>query len=68
MVVHAVTNLLPAFVEYSDLLYQAHIVPMNCAGLISAAVVGGISYLLMRKEKMFVWGIRIGEKSGKDGV
>ena len=29
---------------------------MNGAGLASAAVVGGISYLLMRKEKMFVQG------------
>lgn len=27
---------------------------MNGAGLVSAAVAGGISYLLMRKEKMFV--------------
>jgi membrane protease YdiL (CAAX protease family) len=55
-VVHAVTNLLPALVAYSDSFYQAHIVPMNGAGLVSAAVVGGISYLLMRKEKMFVQG------------
>lgn len=31
---------------------------MNGAGLVSAAVVGGISYLLMRKEKMFVQGGR----------
>ena len=35
-VVHAVTNLLPALVAYSDLFYQAHIVPMNEAGLLSA--------------------------------
>ena len=53
-VVHAVTNLLPALVAYSDSFYQVHIVPMNGAGLVSAAVVGGISYLLMRKEKMLV--------------
>lgn len=58
VVVHAVTNLLPALVAYSDSFYQAHIVPMNGAGLVSAAVVGGISYLLMRKEKMFVQGGR----------
>ena len=56
-VVHAVTNLLPALVAYSDSFYQAHIVPMNGAGLISAAVVGGISYLLMRKDKMVVQGV-----------
>lgn len=31
-VVHAVTNLLPALVAYSDSFYQAHIVPMNGAG------------------------------------
>lgn len=55
-VVHAVTNLLPAFVAYNDSFYQAHIVPMNCAGLISAAVVGGISCLLMQREEMFVQG------------
>lgn len=55
-VVHAVTNLLPALVAYSDSFYQVHIVPMNGAGLVSAAVVGGISYLLMQKEKMFVHG------------
>ena len=29
---------------------------MNGVGLVSAAVVGGISYLLMRKEKMLVQG------------
>ena len=55
-VVHAVTNLLPALVAYSDSFYQAHIVSMNCAGLLSAAVVGGISYKLMWKERMFVQG------------
>lgn len=35
-VVHDVTNLLPALVVYSDSIYQAHIVPMNGAGLVSA--------------------------------
>lgn len=65
-VVHAVTNLLPALVAYSDSFYQAHIVSMNCAGLLSAAVVGGISYKLMWKEKMFVQGDR--KKNGKDSV
>ena len=67
-VVHAVTNLLPAFVAYSDSFYQAHIVPMNCAGLVSAAVVGGVSCLLMRKEEMFMQGTVMVRKSGKDGV
>ena len=67
-VVHAVTNLLPAFVAYSDPFYQAHIIPMNCAGLISAAVVGGTSCLLMRKEEMFVKGAGTGKQNEKDGV
>lgn len=56
-VVHAVTNLLPALVAYSDSFYQVHTIPMNCAELALAAVVGGNSYLLMRKDKMFVQGI-----------
>lgn len=55
-------NLLPVLVAYSDSFYQAHIVPMNGAGLVSAAVVGGISYLLMRKEKMFVQGAGNGKR------
>lgn len=38
------------------------IVPMNGAGLVSAAVVGGISYLLMLKEKMFVQGAGNGKR------
>lgn len=67
-VVHAVTNLLPAVVAYSDSFYQAHIILMNCAGLVSAAVVGGISYMLMRKEKMFVQGAGNRKKVERNGV
>lgn len=53
-VVHAVTNLLPTFATYNESFYQNNIIPINCVGLASAAIVGGISYLMMRKEKMFV--------------
>ena len=42
-----------------------HIVSMNCAGLLPAAVVGRISYKLMWEEKMFVQGVG---KNGKDGA
>lgn len=51
-VVHAMTNLLPIFLVYSDEFYNDNIIAMNCTGLVSAAVVGVSCYVLMCKKKM----------------
>lgn len=51
-VIHAMTNVLPVFLVYSDAFYQEHILAMNGVGLVPALLVGGFCYWRMKREKM----------------
>lgn len=50
--IHALTNLLPQFIVYSNEFYNDNILAMNATGLISAFVVGVFCYTRMYKENM----------------
>lgn len=50
--IHALTNLLPRFIVYSDEFYNENIFAMNAAGLLSAFAVGFLCYIRMDKENM----------------
>lgn len=51
---HAVTMLVPIFLQYSNEFYEQNIISMNIVGQFSALVVGGISYYLMYREKLIL--------------
>lgn len=51
-VVHAMANLLPVFIVYSDGFYDNHVVAVNFVGSFSSVVVGGLCYCMMKRENM----------------